>query len=62
MHPWHEVDIGENAPQILNAVIEIPKGSKAKCELDKKSDLIKMDRCEKVLKASFYSKTIKETF
>lgn len=44
MHPWHEVDIGENAPQILNAVIEIPKGSKAKYELDKKSGLIKMDR------------------
>jgi len=44
MHPWHEVDIGESAPQILNAVIEIPKGSKAKYELDKKSGLIKMDR------------------
>lgn len=44
MHPWHEVDIGESTPQILNAVIEIPKGSKAKYELDKKSGLIKMDR------------------
>jgi len=44
MHPWHEVEIGENSPQILNAVIEIPKGSKAKYELDKKSGLIKMDR------------------
>jgi len=44
MHPWHEVAVGENAPQILNAVIEIPKGSKAKYELDKASGLIKMDR------------------
>ena len=44
MHPWHEVEIGEKAPQILNAIIEIPKGSKAKYELDKKSGLIKMDR------------------
>lgn len=44
MHPWHEVDIGDKAPQILNAVIEIPKGSKAKYELEKKSGLIKMDR------------------
>lgn len=44
MHPWHEVEIGPDAPQILNAVIEIPKGSKAKYELDKKSGLIKMDR------------------
>jgi len=44
MHPWHEVDIGENAPEVLNAIIEIPKGSKIKYELDKKSGLIKMDR------------------
>lgn len=44
MHPWHDVEIGENAPQILNALIEIPKGSKAKYELDKISGLIKMDR------------------
>lgn len=44
MHPWHEVDIGENSPTIINAIIEIPKGSKAKYELDKKSGLIKMDR------------------
>lgn len=44
MHPWHEVDIGADAPKFVNAVIEIPKGSKAKYELDKKSGLIKMDR------------------
>lgn len=43
-HPWHEVDIGEQVPNIVNAIIEIPKGSKAKYELDKKSGLIKMDR------------------
>jgi inorganic pyrophosphatase len=44
MHPWHNVDVGEQAPNIVNAIIEIPKGSKAKYELDKKSGLIKMDR------------------
>lgn len=44
MHPWHEVDLGDNPPEIVNAVIEIPKGSKAKYELDKKSGLIKLDR------------------
>ena len=44
MHPWHDVEIGEQAPSIVNAIIEIPKGSKAKYELDKKSGLIKMDR------------------
>ncbi|MBS1983218.1 MAG: inorganic diphosphatase [Bdellovibrionales bacterium] len=44
MHPWHEVDVGNEAPKLVNAIIEIPKGSKAKYELDKKSGLIKMDR------------------
>lgn len=44
MHPWHEVEIGENAPSILNAIIEVPKGSKAKYELDKKSGLVILDR------------------
>lgn len=44
MHPWHEVDLGEAIPNIINAVIEVPKGSKIKYELDKKSGLIRMDR------------------
>lgn len=43
-HPWHEVEIGDQVPNVVNAIIEIPKGSKAKYELDKKSGLIKMDR------------------
>ena len=32
-HPWHSVSKGDKAPQILNAVIEVPKGSKVKYEL-----------------------------
>lgn len=44
MHPWHEVDIGDQAPELVRAIIEIPKGSKAKYEIDKKSGLIMMDR------------------
>lgn len=44
MHPWHEVDIGAEAPGTVNAIIEVPKGSKAKYELDKKSGLIRLDR------------------
>lgn len=44
MHPWHEVLLGDQAPQTVNAVIEIPKGSKLKYELDKHSGLIKVDR------------------
>ena len=44
MHPWHEVDLGEKFPELVTAVIEIPKGSKIKYELDKESGLIKVDR------------------
>lgn len=44
MHAWHQVDYGKDAPKVVNAIIEIPKGSKAKYELDKKSGLIMMDR------------------
>lgn len=44
MHPWHDVDLGDQAPEIVWSVIEIPKGSKLKYELDKPSGLIKVDR------------------
>ncbi|HEY5610432.1 MAG TPA: inorganic diphosphatase [Thermoanaerobaculia bacterium] len=44
MHPWHDVDLGAAAPEIVPVVIEVPKGSKNKFELDKKSGLIKVDR------------------
>ncbi|KAM3355441.1 hypothetical protein ACQJBY_025928 [Aegilops geniculata] len=43
-HPWHDLEIGPDAPTIFNCVIEIPKGSKVKYELDKKTGLIKVDR------------------
>lgn len=43
-HPWHEVEIGNKAPDIVNAFVEIPKGSKAKYEIDKISGLLKLDR------------------
>jgi inorganic pyrophosphatase len=43
-HPWHQVSPGEDIPNIVNAIIEIPKGSKAKYEIDKDSGLLKLDR------------------
>lgn len=43
-HPWHSLSPGDQAPEILNAVIEIPQGSKVKYELDKQSGLIIVDR------------------
>jgi inorganic pyrophosphatase len=50
-HPWHETSIGKNPPEKVNAIIEIPKGSRAKYEVDKESGLIKLDR---VIYASMY--------
>lgn len=44
MNPWHDVELGSQIPQIVPAVIEIPKGSKVKYELDKKTGLIRVDR------------------
>ncbi len=43
-NPWHSVNAGENAPEIVTAIIEIPKGSKTKYELDKESGYLKLDR------------------
>lgn len=43
-HPWHDIEIGPDAPEIFQAVVEIPKGSKVKYELDKKTGLLRVDR------------------
>jgi inorganic pyrophosphatase len=50
-HPWHGVHPGDSIPRIVNAVIEIPQGSRAKYEIDKESGLLKLDR---VIYSSFY--------
>ena len=44
MHPWHDVALGKDSPEILSVIIEIPRGSKVKYELDKASGLIRVDR------------------
>ena len=44
LHPWHGVSAGIDAPEIITAVIEVPKGSQTKYELDKLSGLLKVDR------------------
>jgi len=50
-NPWHKVSIGDTAPEIVNGIIEIPKNTRAKYELDKESGLLLMDR---VLYSSMY--------
>lgn len=44
MHPWHDVEPGADAPRETTVVIEVPKGSKTKYELDKRSGLMRVDR------------------
>ena len=44
MHPWHQVDLYPDSPDLVPAIIEVPKGSQIKYELDKKSGLVKIDR------------------
>lgn len=51
MNPWHHVSIGDKAPEIVNGIIEIPKNTRAKYELDKESGLLMLDR---VLYSSVY--------
>jgi inorganic pyrophosphatase len=43
-HPWHDIEVGEPVDEEFPAFIEIPKGSKVKYELDKKTGLLKVDR------------------
>lgn len=44
MNLWHDVSLGENAPNEINVIVEIPKGSKNKYEIDKETGLIALDR------------------
>lgn len=44
MNLWHEVSRGENTPEEFNVIIEIPKNSPNKYEIDKDTGLIKLDR------------------
>jgi inorganic pyrophosphatase len=44
MNPWHDVSLGKDAPNVVQAIIEIPKGSKIKYEMCKESGLILVDR------------------
>ena len=50
-HPWHGAHFGSKAPELVNAIIEIPQGSQAKYEVDKETGLLKLDR---VIYSSFH--------
>jgi inorganic pyrophosphatase len=53
-NPWHNVEVGEQQPDVVNAIIEISKGSRAKYEIDKVTGMLKLDR---VLFSSFHYPT-----
>lgn len=45
MHPWHDVYVDDKSVQsVFPVVIEVPKGSKNKYELDKATGLLRLDR------------------
>lgn len=43
-HPWHGVDIGSRAPEIVTSYIEITPSDTVKYEIDKASGILKVDR------------------
>ncbi|NTW14771.1 MAG: inorganic diphosphatase [Candidatus Moranbacteria bacterium] len=47
MNLWHEISEGAKAPEVVNVIIECPKGTKNKYEIDKETGLIKLDRAMK---------------
>jgi inorganic pyrophosphatase len=44
MSPWENVPLGEKAPEVINVIVEIPKGSQNKYEFDEKLGVFKLDR------------------
>jgi inorganic pyrophosphatase len=43
-HPWHDIPLPEDLAEWFPAFIEIPKGSKVKYELDKRTGLLMVSR------------------
>jgi inorganic pyrophosphatase len=44
VNPWHDVELGDHIEDHFRAVVEIPKGSKIKYEVDKTTGLLYLDR------------------
>jgi inorganic pyrophosphatase len=43
-HPWHGIEVGENAPEFVNAYIEITPFDLVKYEVDKYTGFMHVDR------------------
>jgi inorganic pyrophosphatase len=46
-HPWHGVEIGDKAPHVITAYIEVVPSDTVKYEVDKVSGYLKIDRPQK---------------
>jgi inorganic pyrophosphatase len=44
LHPWHDIPVGSNPPELVNAIIEIPTNERNKYELDKELGIFRLDR------------------
>ena len=44
IHLWHELAPGPQPPEVVYAVVEVPKGSRNKYEYAKRAGVIKLDR------------------
>ncbi|MBI5669292.1 MAG: inorganic diphosphatase [Chloroflexi bacterium] len=44
LHLWHSLSSGPKAPDVIYAVVEVPKGSQNKYEYSKSAGVIKLDR------------------
>jgi inorganic pyrophosphatase len=46
-HPWHGIDIGEEAPEVVTCFIEVVPTDTVKYEVDKVSGYLRLDRPQK---------------
>ena len=43
-HPWHDIPLGDDAPEEVRAVIEVPRGDTTKYELDPELGVLNVNR------------------
>ncbi len=44
LHPWHEVSIGDGAPKDITMIVEVPRKTTTKYELDLEEGILHVDR------------------
>lgn len=44
LHPWHDIPTGPRVPDVVTAVVEIPRHDRNKYELDKDTGMFRLDR------------------